>query len=121
MRWAGRLIGLAVAVVAGATAQGAGAADDILIRDPTVVTMDADHRVISRGRVLISGNEIEAVWRQDHRPDGIDGARLRRATVIDPGPSTYLFPGLINLHDHPTFDMLEAWPAPSSDAIPEAG
>ena len=99
----------------------AGAADEILIRDPTVVTMNADHRVIPRGRVLISGNEIEAVWRLNHRPPGIDGKRLRRATVIDPGPLTYLFPGLINLHDHPTFDVLEAWPAPSSDAIPEAG
>jgi 5-methylthioadenosine/S-adenosylhomocysteine deaminase len=122
MAWAGRLIGMGVAIVAsGAAAPAAGAADDILIRGSTVVTMDADHTVIPRGRLLVSGNEIEAVWKRGRRPERLDGERLRRAKTIQPGRDTYLFPGLINLHDHPTFDMLETWPAPSSDAIPEAG
>ena len=121
MARAGKLWVIAATVVLSGAAPAAGARDEVLIRDPTVVTMNAAHRVIPRGRVLVSGNEIEAVWQQGHRPPRIDGERLRRAAVIDPGPLTYLFPGLINLHDHPTFDMLEAWPAPSSDAIPEAG
>jgi cytosine/adenosine deaminase-related metal-dependent hydrolase len=96
-------------------------ADDILIRGATVVTMDADHTVIPRGRLLVAGSGIEAVWRRGHRPKRIDGRRLDRADVIEPGADTYVFPGMINLHDHPFFDVLEAWPAPSSDAIPEAG
>jgi hypothetical protein len=36
------------------------AAQDVLIRGPTVVTMDARHTVIPDGRVLIRGNRIEA-------------------------------------------------------------
>jgi cytosine/adenosine deaminase-related metal-dependent hydrolase len=123
MRRAGRLSVVVTApiLLLGLGAPSARAADDILIRGATVVTMDADHTVIPRGRVLVSGSQIEAVWRRGRRPAQIDGQRLARATTVQPGRDTYLFPGLVNLHDHPTYDMLEAWPAPSSDAIPEAG
>ena len=122
MTGAGKLWVVATAVAGlWLAAPAAGATDEILFRGATVVTMDDDHTVIPRGRLLVSGGEIEAVWRRGHRPKRVDGRRLERAKVVEPGSDTYLFPGLVNLHDHPTFDMLEAWPAPSSDAIPEAG
>src|SRR5215213_702917 len=107
---AGRLWGAVATVVAACcavTPPFAGAADDILIRGATVVTMDADHTVIPRGRVLVSGPEIGAVWRPGHRPARIDGHRLGRAEVVQPGRDVYVFPGLVSLHDHPTYDMLE--------------
>ena len=41
--------------------------------------------------------------------------------MIEAGPQDLLFPGLINLHDHPSFDFLERWLPPSSNAIPAQG
>src|SRR6266508_3213922 len=109
-------VGLAVpGVASGATAR------EILIRGATIVTMDAKHTVIKRGRVLISGNRIEAVWAPGEQPKRIGDGRLRRAVHVNAGRNAYLFPGLINLHDHPSFAPLHAWPAPSSHAIPAAG
>ena len=43
------------------------------------------------------------------------------ASVVEAGPQDLLFPGLINLHDHPFFDVLEPWLPPASDAIPAQG
>jgi 5-methylthioadenosine/S-adenosylhomocysteine deaminase len=110
----------AAALAAPGAAQGA-TADEILIRGPTVVTMDAKHDVIRHGRVLVSGNRIEAVWAPGKQPKRIGDGRLRRVVHVSAGPNAYLFPGLINLHDHPSFAPLHAWPAPSSHAIPAEG
>jgi 5-methylthioadenosine/S-adenosylhomocysteine deaminase len=110
----------AVALSVPAAASGA-AAREILIRGATVVTMDAKHAVIKRGRVLISGNQIEAVWAPGKQPKRIGDRRLRRSAHVSAGRNAYLYPGLINLHDHPSYAPLHAWPAPSSHAIPAAG
>src|SRR5262249_22657784 len=90
----------AAALAAPGVAQGA-QAREILIRGATVVSMDAKHHVIPRGRVLLGGNRIEAVWAPGKQPKRIADGRLRRAVHISAGRRAYLFPGLINLHDHP--------------------
>jgi cytosine/adenosine deaminase-related metal-dependent hydrolase len=94
------------------------AAQAILVEGATVVTMDGRHTVIPHGRVLVRDGRIVAVWRGPQPPDGIavDGA-----SVVEAGPQDLLFPGLINLHDHPREDFLEAWLPPSSHAIPVQG
>ena len=90
----------------------------LLIKGATVVTMDRRRNVIPDGRVLVEGNTIAAVWRPGHRPAGV---RTAGAKVITVGPRSLLFPGLINLHDHPNFGVLPPWPTPSSHEIPTAG
>jgi cytosine/adenosine deaminase-related metal-dependent hydrolase len=80
--------------------------------------MDAKHHVIRHGRVLVEGNEIAAVWRRHHRPPNV---HTRGVITIRRDGRTLLFPGLINLHDHPNFDVLPPWPAPSSHVLPQVG
>jgi 5-methylthioadenosine/S-adenosylhomocysteine deaminase len=84
----------------------------------TVVTMDDDHTVIESGRVLVRNDKIVAIWRGERPPAGTD---VDGAVVLDFGPSALIFPGMINLHDHPTFDTARLWPAPSSHAQPALG
>jgi cytosine/adenosine deaminase-related metal-dependent hydrolase len=83
----------------------------------TVVTMDRSHRVLHRGHVLVRGRRIVAVW-SGHRPPA--GVRVGHPVVVAPG-GALIFPGLINLHDHPGWAMLPAWPAPAADAQPTFG
>jgi 5-methylthioadenosine/S-adenosylhomocysteine deaminase len=83
----------------------------------TVVTMDGHDRVLRHGNVLIRGRNVVAVWRDRHRPRNV---KLVKPVVVAPRPAL-IFPGLINLHDHPTFSMLPPWPAPASDAQPAFG
>jgi cytosine/adenosine deaminase-related metal-dependent hydrolase len=93
---------------------------EVLISGATVVTMNAKHRVIPRGNVLIGGGKVRAIWRGADRPRKVTLRRLRRAIRVR-ATGRYLFPGLINLHDHLHFGYLHAWPAPSSHAIPAQG
>jgi cytosine/adenosine deaminase-related metal-dependent hydrolase len=87
----------------------------ILIEGATVVTMDDEHTVVPHGRVLVRNERIVAVWRGPTPPDGV---WVGDASVIRAGPQDLLFPGLINLHNHPRENHLHAWPAPSSHALP---
>lgn len=48
-------------------------------------------------------------------PQGVD---LSTANIVDIGPDGLIFPGLINLHDHPSYDMLPVVPPPSAHAQP---
>jgi hypothetical protein len=80
--------------------------------------MDDNHTVIPFGRVLVRNGQIVAVWSGPKPPQGVT---IGNASVIQAGPQDLLFPGLINLHDHPAFDMLEPWLPPSSDAVPAEG
>jgi cytosine/adenosine deaminase-related metal-dependent hydrolase len=80
--------------------------------------MDDDHTVVPDGRVLVSQGKIAAIWSGASPPPGID---LSGAKTIDAGPDALIFPGLINLHDHPTYGALPLWPPPSSHAQPEEG
>lgn len=112
---------LAFAVAFGPGAAAAPPAFDpargLLLRG-TIVTMDDEHDVIENGSVLVRDGRIVAVWRGKKAPAG---THLDDALVVDAGPSTLIFPGMINLHDHPTFSMLPLWPAPSSHVQPAAG
>src|SRR5262249_12224132 len=89
-----------------------------MVLQGTVVTMDDFHSVIEDGSVLVRDDRIVAVWRGKKPPAGTD---LGNAAVLDFGPSALIFPGMINLHDHPTFDALRLWPVPSSQIQPALG
>jgi cytosine/adenosine deaminase-related metal-dependent hydrolase len=82
----------------------------ILLRG-TVVTMDAAGTILHNGSVLVRNGKIAAAWQGANVPNGVV---VGDAALIDLGPGGEIFPGLINLHDHPTFDVLELWPTPSS-------
>jgi 5-methylthioadenosine/S-adenosylhomocysteine deaminase len=73
--------------------------------------MDATETILRNGNVLIRDGKIVATWQGTKAPSGV---AVSGAIVVDLGSSGLIFPGLINLHDHPTYDMLEPWPAPSS-------
>ena len=87
------------------------AAPTRLLLRGTVVTMDDAHHVVRDGNVLVTGEMITAVWSGPTPPAGVD---VSGATVVDAGRDALIFPGLINLHDHPSYDVLPLWPAPSS-------
>ncbi len=77
--------------------------------------MDDDHTVIPHGRVLVRDGGIVAVWGGPTPPEGVV---VGAASVVEAGPQDLVYPGLINLHDHPREDHLHLWPAPVSHAIP---
>src|SRR3984957_6915069 len=83
-----------------------------LVLRGTVVTMNDQHTVIENGSVLVRNDRIVALWQGPNPPFGTS---VGDAEIVDFGPTALIFPGMINLHDHPTFDMLRLWPAPSSD------
>src|SRR6266496_1165410 len=85
-------------------------AQGILLRG-TVVTMDAAGTILHNGNVLVRDGKILATWNGQKPPQGIS---IGSAVQIDLGSNARIFPGLINLHNHPTYNMLEVWPAPSS-------
>jgi 5-methylthioadenosine/S-adenosylhomocysteine deaminase len=89
-----------------------------LVLRGTIVTMNDQHAVIKNGSLLVRDGRIVAVWRDEQTPGGI---LLNGATVIDLGPHALIFPGMINLHNHPTYDVLRLWPAPSSDTQTSLG
>jgi 5-methylthioadenosine/S-adenosylhomocysteine deaminase len=88
-----------------------------MILDGTIVTMNASRDVIQNGHVLIRDGRIVAVWRGGKVPDGVDTADAVRVPL---GRHAYIYPGLINLHDHPFYDMLPLWQPPSSHRQPAA-
>lgn len=89
-----------------------------MVLQGTVVTMDDHHSVIEAGSVFVRDDRIVAVWRGKMPPAGTN---IGNAVILDFGPSALIFPGMINLHDHPTFDALRLWPAPSSQKQPTLG
>src|SRR3546814_1388693 len=71
-----------------------------------VVTMDDDDTVIDDGIVYIRGTHIAAVADEDDPPPaGFEGVRPRKV-----GGSIY--PGLIDLHNHLSYDALPMWQVP---------
>ena len=85
-------------------------AQGIVLRG-TVVTMDAAGTILHKGSVLVRNGKIVATWEGPQPPQGTP---VDNAVEIDLGPKALIFPGLINLHNHPTYNMLDLWPAPSS-------
>jgi len=88
-----------------------------LVLRGTIVTMDDQHTVIENGSILVRNDRIIAIWHGVRPPSetSVDDAQ-----ILDFG-SALIFPGMINLHDHPTFDVLRLWPAPSSDVQTSLG
>jgi hypothetical protein len=93
-------------------------AEGILIRGATVVTMDDLHTVIRDGQLLVRADRIAAVWSGPFPPADV---LIGDPAIIDAGPDDLLFPGLINLHDHPSEDFLYLALPPADDAIPMQG
>lgn len=94
-----------------------GGAPPVLL-EGTVVTMNGARDVIPNGRVLVRDGRIAAIWQGAHPPDGTD---LEGVVRVPLSPHALIFPGLINLHDHPFFDVLPLWQPPSSHRQPASG
>jgi 5-methylthioadenosine/S-adenosylhomocysteine deaminase len=82
-----------------------------MLLEGTVVTMNAARDVLPHGRVLVRGGRIAAVWDGPIPPEGVDLDGVARPPI---GAHALIYPGLINLHDHPLNDALPLWEAPSS-------
>jgi len=82
--------------------------DNGLILKGTVVTMTGEEAVIENGRILILNEQIAAIvaegepWPADVDPSG--------AVVLD--TNGYIFPGMINVHNHTAYSTLPLWEAP---------
>src|SRR5579863_5992427 len=72
---------------------------DLFVSGGTVVTMDAERRVIEDGGVAIQGDTIVAVGRRADLESQSDGAR-----VVD-ASGTLVLPGLINGHAHAAMSL----------------
>lgn len=90
----------------------------LLIKGATIVTMNDDHNVIPDGHVLIRDGVIVDVWTG---PKPHKGVSIGDPQVITVDANYLVFPGLINLHSHPAFNVLPTWLPPASHAIPEEG
>ncbi len=116
MRGWGRRSGLMALVLLaaglGSSARAAGPpAPTGLLLVGTVVTMNADHEVMADGRVLVKNGKIERIWTGASPPPGVD---LTGVATVSSGPGGLIFPGLINLHDHPSYDFLPRWLPPTA-------
>ncbi len=85
-------------------------APDVLL-EGTVVTMNAAREVIEDGHVLVRDGRILAIWNGSKPPAGVN---LDGAVRPNLGKDALIYPGLINLHDHPFYDVLPLWQTPSS-------
>jgi 5-methylthioadenosine/S-adenosylhomocysteine deaminase len=108
---------LVVVVTSSAAQQEFDASKGILLRG-TIVTMDVAGTILRNGNVLIHDGKIIATWEGTKIPAGTP---VNNAVVVDLGTTGLIFPGLINLHNHPTYDTVELWPAPSSHVQPALG
>ena len=73
---------------------------DLFVSGGTVVTMDAERRVIEDGAVAIQGDSIAAVGK---RAD-LESQCARRARTID-ASGTLVLPGMINGHAHAAMSL----------------
>jgi len=71
-----------------------------------VVTMDRTLTVLANGAVYVDGNTISAVADRNAPPP----AGFAGATTVD--TAGIIFPGLIELHNHLSYDALELWRVP---------
>ena len=110
--------GITAAVAPGERTSSDRSAVGSLLLEGTVVTMDDAHRVLRDGRVLVRDGLIVKVWSGSRAPRGVS---LRGVKVVSAGRRGLIFPGLIDIHDHPAYDMLPLWPPPSSDRQPQFG
>ena len=71
---------------------------DLLLKGGTVVTMDAEMRVLERGSVVIRGDRIAAVL--------ASGEALPEAREVVDATGHLVIPGLVNTHGHPAMVLL---------------
>ena len=74
---------------------------DLLVLGGTVVTMDAERRVVPSGAVAVLDGEIVAVG-----PSAELGNAYQAAEVIAPGVRDLVLPGLVNGHNHAAMTLL---------------
>src|SRR5438067_2298175 len=75
-----------------------------------VVTMDAARTVLRSGSVYVDGNLITAVADSAKPPPaGFEAAKKITTKGI-------IFPGLIELHNHLSYNILQLWSVPSADS-----
>lgn len=78
-----------------------------LVLRGTVLTFDADHRVLDPGAVYVGDDgRLAAVRGAEQRPP----AGFANAPVLDTG--ALILPGLIDLHNHIAYNTLPLWEAP---------
>jgi 5-methylthioadenosine/S-adenosylhomocysteine deaminase len=71
-----------------------------------VVTMNDSKQVLDDGVVYVSRGSISAVQRADAAaPDGFDGVKVLETKGT-------IYPGLIDLHDHLSYNPLQLWDVP---------
>jgi len=80
--------------------------------------MNPARDVLPQGRVLVQDGRITAVWDGPIPPDGVDVDDAVRPQI---GQGTLIYPGLINLHDHPLNAALPLWQTPASHAQSASG
>lgn len=96
------------AVLSGTASAQVWSSHDGLILDGDLVTMNGSLDVIAGGRVVIHREKIIAVLGPDDAlPDDVDLSRAR--TVITGG---WIFPGLIDSHNHLTYNTLPLYEVP---------
>lgn len=74
---------------------------DLLIKNATVLTIDANHTVYNKGVVAVSGNKIVAVG------DGALAKKYKAKTVLDVD-GDIVMPGLINTHTHASMTVFRS-------------
>lgn len=72
---------------------------DLIVRGGTVVTMDAERRVIENGALAVRGSEIVAVGASD------DIAKQFEAAKVLDARGKVIVPGLINTHGHAAMSL----------------
>ncbi|MGB8654592.1 MAG: amidohydrolase [Candidatus Acidiferrales bacterium] len=72
---------------------------DLIVSNGTVVTMDAQHRILNQGAVAIRGDSIVAVGATDEILAQIDAPK-----IID-ARGAIVMPGLINAHAHAAMSL----------------
>jgi 5-methylthioadenosine/S-adenosylhomocysteine deaminase len=83
-------------------------AGDPLVLRGDLVTMDPTLEVIPDGRLVIVGERIAAVLRPgEPLPASVDAAR---AVTVD--TDGWIFPGLIDTHNHVSYNVLPLYPVP---------
>jgi 5-methylthioadenosine/S-adenosylhomocysteine deaminase len=71
-----------------------------------VVTMDDSKQVLDDGVVYVSGGSISAVQKASaEAPEGFDGVKVLETKGT-------IYPGLIDLHDHLSYNALQLWDVP---------
>ena len=71
-----------------------------------VVTMDDGKHVVDHGAIYVKGGTIAAVQKADDPPP----AGFEDIKVLDTKGTIY--PGLIDLHDHLSYNALQLWDVP---------